>query len=68
MVESTDDPIEALKLAIKREEAAYQFYKKHAEVFKNQATRQMFERLADEEIKHKERLQRELDDHYYTEM
>ncbi len=68
MVDSTDNPIEALKMAIKREEAAYKFYKKHAELFKNDTTRQMFERLADEEIKHKERLQQELDDNYYTEM
>lgn len=68
MLDSTDDPIEALELAIKREEAAYQFYKKHAEIFKNEATKQMFERLAEEEIKHKKRLQQELDDNYFTEM
>lgn len=64
----TDDPIEALELAIKREEAAYEFYKKYAKVFKNEATREMFEALAAEEIKHKEKLQAELDDHYLTEM
>jgi rubrerythrin len=68
MLDMTDDPVEALQLAIKREEAAYEFYMKHARVFKNDATRKMFETLAAEEIKHKERLQAELDDHYLTEM
>jgi len=68
MLDSTDDPVEALQLAIKREEAAYQFYKKHASLFKNEATKQMFEMLAEEEIKHKEKLQAELDDYYMSEM
>lgn len=68
MIDATDDPIEALQMAIKREEAAHQFYQKHAQLFKNEATRRMFEALANEEIKHKERLQQELDDHYLTEM
>ena len=68
MLDMTDDPVEALQLAIKREEAAYEFYMKHARVFKNEATRKMFETLAAEEIKHKQRLQAELDDHYLTEM
>jgi len=68
MVDATDDPVEALELAIRREEAAYEFYMRHARVFKNEATRQMFEMLAKEEIKHKERLQQELDDHYLSEM
>jgi rubrerythrin len=68
MVDRTDDPVEALRLAIKREEAAYDFYMRHAQVFENEATRKMFEALAQEEIKHKERLLAELDDNYLTEM
>lgn len=68
MVDVTDDPIEAIEMAIKREEAAYEFYMRHSKVFKNEATRKIFEKLANEEIKHKERLQQELDDNYYTEM
>lgn len=68
MIDSTDDPIEAIQLAIKREEAAYQFYMKHSKIFKNEATRKMFERLANEEILHKEKLQKELDDNYQYEM
>ena len=57
-----------LKFAIAKEAAAYQFYMRHAKLFKNEATRRMFEALANEEIKHKEKLQQELDDHYLTEM
>lgn len=68
MLEATDDPVEAIRLAIKREEGAYEFYMRHAKVFKNVATRKMFEALAAEEIKHKERLVAELDNNYLTEM
>jgi len=68
MVDKADNPVDAIRLAIKREEAAYDFYMKHAKLFENEATRKMFEALAMEEIKHKERLQAELDDNYLTEM
>jgi rubrerythrin len=68
MLDVTDDPVEALKLAVKREEAAYEFYSRHAKLFKNEATRKMFEALAQEEIKHKERLLAELDNNYLYEM
>lgn len=68
MVHPADDPIEALELAIKREEAAYEFYSKYAQVFTNAATRKMFEALAQEELKHKERLLAELDTNYRYEM
>ncbi len=68
MLDAADDPVEAIRLAIKREEGAYEFYMKHAKLFKNEATRKMFEALAAEEIKHKERLVAELDNNYLTEM
>jgi len=68
MIDATDDPVEAIRLAIKREEGAYEFYMKHARIFKNEATRKMFEALAAEEIKHKERLMAELDNKYLYEM
>jgi rubrerythrin len=68
MMDATDDPVEAIKLAIKREEGAYEFYMRHARLFKNEATRKMFEALAAEEVKHKERLLAELDNNYLTEM
>lgn len=68
MLDATDDPVEAIRLAIKREEAAYEFYIRHARLFKNEATRKMFENLAAEEIKHKEKLIAELDNNYLYEM
>jgi rubrerythrin len=68
MLDAADDPVEAIRLAIKREEGAYEFYMKYAKLFKNEATRKMFEALAAEEIKHKERLVAELDNNYLTEM
>jgi rubrerythrin len=68
MVDLSDNPVDAIQMAIKREEAAYEFYMKYSKVFKNEATRKMFETLAEEEIKHKERLLAELDDNYLTEM
>lgn len=68
MIDSTDDPMEAIRMAIKREEAAYEFYMRHSKLFKNEATRKMFEALANEEIKHRDKLQQELDDNYLTEM
>jgi rubrerythrin len=68
MVDKADNPVDAIRLAIKREEAAYDFYMRHAKIFENEATRKMFEALAKEEIKHKERLLAELDENYLTEM
>jgi rubrerythrin len=68
MVDKADNPVDAIRLAIKREEAAYDFYMRHAKLFENEATRKMFEALAKEEIKHKERLLAELDENYLTEM
>ena len=68
MIDETTDPVEAIKIAIKREHEAYEFYKNHAELFKNEATKQMFMFLAEEEKKHEEKLQAELDENINYEM
>jgi len=68
MPDKTTDPQEAIEIAIKREREAYEFYSKHAELFDNDATRQMFLYLAGEEKKHEEKLQEELDNNYLSEM
>jgi rubrerythrin len=68
MIDKTADPLEAIKIAIQREREAYEFYKVHAELFENQATKEMFLFLAGEELKHEKRLQKELDDNYMYEM
>jgi rubrerythrin len=68
MLDKTTDPKEALEIAIKRERAAHQFYAAHAELFEDEATREMFLFLAEEEKQHEAKLQQELDDHYQYEM
>jgi rubrerythrin len=67
-MDTTTDPQEAIKIAIKREREAYEFYKRHADLFENEATREMFMFLAGEELKHEEKLQKELDEKYLYEM
>ena len=68
MIDKTSDPQEAIEVAIKREREAYEFYASHAELFENEATRQMFEFLAEEEKKHEMKLQEELDKNFLSEM
>jgi rubrerythrin len=68
MIDKTTDPQEAIEIAIKREHEAYEFYKSHAELFDNAATREMFMFLAEEEKKHEQKLQQELDDNFLKEM
>ena len=68
MLDRTTDPQEAIEIAIKREREAHEFYARHAELFDNDATRQMFLFLADEEKKHEQKLQEELDNNYLSEM
>lgn len=68
MIDKTTDPQEAIKIAIQREHEAYEFYKNHAELFENEATREMFLFLANEEKGHEEKLQKELDENYLYEM
>ncbi|MCX6826147.1 MAG: hypothetical protein NTV06_02600 [candidate division Zixibacteria bacterium] len=68
MLDKTTDPLEAIKIAIQREQEAYDFYNSHAQLFENEGTKEMFQFLAKEEQKHKTRLQTELDKHYLYEM
>ena len=68
MIDKTTDPQEAIRIAIKREHEAYVFYRDHAELFENAATKEMFLFLAEEEKKHEEKLQAELDENLHYEM
>ena len=68
MPDKTTDPREAIETAIKREREAHKFCAGHAELFDNDATRQMFLFPAEEEKKHEQKLQEELDNNYLTEM
>lgn len=68
MVDKTSDPQEAIELAIKKEREAHEFYAAHAQLFENEATRRMFEFLAEEEKKHEVKLREELDNFIMPEM
>lgn len=58
----SSSPQDILVVAIKREEAAHDFYQRLSELTGNQHHRFVFETLAKEEKKHKERLERMYDD------
>lgn len=54
---------EALKLAMWREKNAYDLYKKLQSIVKEQAYKELFELLANEELKHKLRFELEYDEY-----
>ena len=68
MIDKTTDPREAIEIAVRREHEAYEFYKNHAELFENAATKEMFLFLAEEESKHEAKLKKELEDNLHYEM
>ncbi len=68
MIDDTTTPQEAVRLAIEREKTAHEFYAKAAKIAKYPGTKQMFEFLAQEELKHLRLLQAELDKDYMQEM
>ena len=61
-------PLEILRLAIQREEEAFAYYRDAHEQIKEPSTRQVLKDLMAEEQKHKVKLEKELYDHFYTEM
>jgi rubrerythrin len=68
MIDESTTPQEAVRLAIERERGAKDFYTQAAKIAKYPGTKQMFEFLAKEEIKHLKLLQAELDKDYMQEM
>ncbi len=68
MIDETTKPQEAIRIAIEREKAAYDFYSRAAKVAKYPGTREMFESLAQEELRHRRMLEEELNKDYYQEM
>jgi len=67
----TDDlttPEEAIRLAIEREKDSHEFYTRAAKIAQYPGTKQMFEFLAQEELKHRRMLEEELNKDYYREM
>lgn len=68
MVDKSLTPLEALQLALKREEGAEQFYQETAQKLEDEGARKMFEFLAGEERKHQRMIQDEIDKNFLKEM
>jgi rubrerythrin len=68
MIDETTTPQEAIRVAIEREKAAHEFYSKAAKIAKDPGTKEMFESLAKEELRHRRMLEEELNKDYYREM
>jgi rubrerythrin len=68
MIDESTTPQEAIRIAIEREKAAYEFYSKAARIAKYPGTKEMFESLAKEELRHRRILEEELNKDYYREM
>lgn len=68
MIDESTTPQEAIRVAIEREKAAYEFYSKAAKIAKYPGTKEMFESLAKEELRHRRMLEEELNKDYYREM
>lgn len=68
MIDDTTTPEEAIRMAIEREKGSHEFYNKAAKIAQYPGTKQMFEFLAKEEIKHRRMLEEELSKDYYKEM
>ena len=68
MIDDTTTPQEAIRMAIEREKGAHEFYAQAAKIAHYPGTKQMFEFLAKEEIKHRRMLEEELNKDYYQEM
>ncbi|RJP73059.1 MAG: hypothetical protein C4524_15205 [Candidatus Zixiibacteriota bacterium] len=68
MIDATLNPLEALQMALKREQGAEDFYLHAAAQVDDDATRKMFEFLAAEERKHQKMIQDEIDRNFLKEM
>ena len=67
-LDPSSGPQDILIVAIKREEAAYDFYKALSELTTSGSHRTVFETLAGEEKGHKERLENLYDEHFQPDM
>jgi rubrerythrin len=67
-LDPSSGPQDVLIVAMKREEAAYNFYKALSELTGSVSHRTVFESLAEEEKGHKTQLQNMYDDHFQQDM
>ncbi len=68
MIDKTTTPEEAIRIAIEREKGSHEFYSQAATIAKYPGTKQMFEFLAKEELKHRRILEEELNKDYYKDV
>ncbi len=68
MIDDSTTPEEAVHLAIEREKSSRQFYLQAAKIARYPGTKQMFEFLAEEELRHYQLLEAELNKDYFKEM
>lgn len=61
-IKELEERLEALVIAIPKEESAYHFYQNLANTTKNEGTRKMFLELANQELGHKEKLEQFIDE------
>jgi rubrerythrin len=67
-VDRNTSPSEAARIALKQEQRARKFYEDCASVMVHPAARKMFEFLANEEKKHEDLIQKEIDRNFLQEM
>jgi rubrerythrin len=63
----TKSPIDVLRMALEREKDAVQYYKEYATTATEPAIREMFAFLVEEEVKHVQLLQAEVEKEVYQE-
>jgi rubrerythrin len=68
MLDETTTPQEAIRIAMEREKGSHEFYTQAAKIAKYPGTKQMFEYLAKEELKHRRMLEADLNKDYMKEM
>lgn len=68
MIDEKTTPQEAIRMAMEREKGSHEFYIQAARIAKYPGTRQMFEFLAQEELKHRRILEEELNKDYLKEV
>ena len=61
-------PLEILRLAVKREDEAFNYYREAYEIIEEPSTKAVLKELMAEEVRHKAKLEKEIYDHFYTEM
>jgi rubrerythrin len=68
MAESVLKLQDGWRIAIEREVEAHAFYMQLASLAEDETTKKLFEFLAGEEVKHQDRLRREYENYFQTDM